>query len=60
MDQLAQYAEVQQRLENLIADEHDEIAVLATVAAELHHASETFGWVGFYRVTMAGVLKIGR
>jgi L-methionine (R)-S-oxide reductase len=43
----------------LIAGERDEIAVLATVAAELHHAFPHFHWVGFYRVVSPGLLKVG-
>lgn len=46
-------------LSALIAGETDEIAVLATAAAELFHAFPHFHWVGFYRVTQPGVLKIG-
>ena len=43
----------------LIEGEFDEIAVLATVAAELHHAFAHFHWVGFYRVVTPGILKVG-
>ena len=32
---------------------------MATVAAELYQAVEGFDWVGFYRVTEPGLLKIG-
>jgi L-methionine (R)-S-oxide reductase len=46
-------------IEALIAGEQDEIAVLATVAAELQHAFPQFHWVGFYRVVQPGLLKVG-
>lgn len=55
----AAYAETRQRIDALIDGESDEIAVLATVAAELHHAFPHFHWVGFYRVTLPGLLKVG-
>ena len=43
----------------LIEGESDEIAVLATVAAELRHAFPHFHWVGFYRVVSPRLLKVG-
>jgi L-methionine (R)-S-oxide reductase len=43
----------------LIHGERDEIAVLATVAAELRLAFPHFHWVGFYRVVSPGLLKVG-
>lgn len=43
----------------LIEDECDRIAVMATIACELHHAFDYFDWTGFYRVVAPGVLKIG-
>jgi GAF domain-containing protein len=43
----------------LIEGESDEIAVLATVAAELHHVFPHFHWVGFYRVVSSQLLKVG-
>jgi L-methionine (R)-S-oxide reductase len=53
------YQQTQQHIQALIAGERDEIAVLATVAAELHHAFPHFHWVGFYRVVQPGLLKVG-
>lgn len=44
---------------DLIAGETDIIAVMATVACELHHAFDYFDWTGFYRVVEPGLLKIG-
>lgn len=39
--------------------EDDEIALMATLACEIHHADDRFDWTGFYRVTSPGMLKIG-
>ena len=55
----AVYAEVLERIERLIEGEDDAIAVMATVACELHHAFPTFSWTGFYRVVRPGILKVG-
>lgn len=43
----------------LTAGETDEVALMATLACEIHHADDRFDWTGFYRVTAPGVLKIG-
>ncbi|MDU8943808.1 GAF domain-containing protein [Ovoidimarina sediminis] len=43
----------------LTEGETDTIALMATVACELHHSDARFDWTGFYRVTAPGVLKIG-
>jgi L-methionine (R)-S-oxide reductase len=53
------YAEVAARVRALCAGETDAVAVMATVACELFHSVERFDWVGFYRVTEPGLLKIG-
>jgi L-methionine (R)-S-oxide reductase len=53
------YKQAWQNIRVLIAGERDEIAVLATVAAELRHAFPQFHWVGFYRVVTPGLLKVG-
>jgi L-methionine (R)-S-oxide reductase len=55
----AQYDRICQRLRALIEGETDEIALMATVACELHHGLDYFDWTGFYRVTAPGVLKVG-
>jgi GAF domain-containing protein len=39
--------------------ETDAVALMATVACEVHHSDDRFDWTGFYRVTEPGVLKIG-
>ncbi|MEX0324610.1 MAG: GAF domain-containing protein [Puniceicoccaceae bacterium] len=55
----AKYREVRARIRALIEGETDEIAILATVACELHLAFEAFHWTGFYRVVEPGLLKVG-
>lgn len=39
--------------------ETDAVALMATVACEVHHSDARFDWTGFYRVTAPGMLKIG-
>ena len=53
------YEDTRRNIQALISGETDEIAVLATVAAELYHAFPHFHWVGFYRVVSPGLLKVG-
>ena len=53
------YEKAASRIENLIAGEHDEVAVMATVVCELHHAFDRFHWTGFYRAVAPGTLKVG-
>lgn len=43
----------------LTEGETDHVALMATVACEVHHADERFDWTGFYRVTAPEILKIG-
>ena len=43
----------------LAEGETDPIALMATLACELHHADDRFDWTGFYRVTGPDLLKIG-
>lgn len=54
-----EYQRVFDRIRALISGEHDEIAVMATMAAELRLAFSHFHWVGFYRVVSPGLLKVG-
>ena len=53
------FEELRDRILALTEGETDEIALMATLACELHHADERFDWTGFYRVTEPGLLKIG-
>jgi GAF domain-containing protein len=59
MSKTGRYHEVLAHIRGLIEGETDEIAVLATVAAELYAAFEHFDWAGFYRVVAPGLLKVG-
>ena len=43
----------------LTEGETDTVALMATVACEVHHSDDRFDWTGFYRVTEPGLLKIG-
>lgn len=53
------YAELATTIRALTHGETDEVALMATVACEVHHADDRFDWTGFYRVTAPEVLKIG-
>jgi GAF domain-containing protein len=46
-------------IESLTEGETDEVALMATLACELHHADDRFDWTGFYRVVAPDLLKIG-
>ena len=53
------YDELTQRIAALTAGEDDQVALMATVACEVHHADPRFDWTGFYRVVAPQMLKIG-
>ena len=53
------YSGILSRIDSLIEDETDLIALMATVVCELHNEFKEFHWTGFYRVTSPGLLKIG-
>lgn len=53
------YDELGRTIAALTRGETDMVALMATVACEVHHADDRFDWTGFYRVTGPGVLKIG-
>ncbi len=53
------YAELRQRILAVAEGETDEIALMATLACEIHHADSRFDWTGFYRVVGPELLKIG-
>ena len=54
-----EYADLAARIRSLTEDETDIIALMATVACEVHHSDDRFDWTGFYRVTEPDMLKIG-
>ena len=53
------YAALAKTIASLTAGETDAIALMATIACEVHHADERFDWTGFYRVVAPQFLKIG-
>ncbi len=55
----ADYEMISRSVAALTSNESDEVALMATVVCELHHADDRFDWTGFYRVTEPGLLKIG-
>lgn len=56
---MADYTTLRKTIASLTKGETDTVALMATVACELHHADPRFDWTGFYRVTEPGLLKIG-
>ena len=46
-------------IRSLTHGETDTVALMATLACEIHHAHPYCDWTGFYRVTAPGLLKIG-
>lgn len=55
----ADYSTLSKTINALTEGETDEVALMATVACELHHSDDRFDWTGFYRVTAPETLKIG-
>ncbi|UWQ45447.1 GAF domain-containing protein [Leisingera aquaemixtae] len=55
----ADYETLAKTIASLTEGETDEVALMATVACEVHHADSRFDWTGFYRVAAPELLKIG-
>ena len=53
------YQEVTSTIRALTEGETDCVALMATVACEVHHAHPFADWTGFYRVVGPDLLKIG-
>jgi L-methionine (R)-S-oxide reductase len=53
------YKSLDRAIRALCHGETDEIAVMATLACELHHGHRFCDWTGFYRVVAPDLLKIG-
>jgi len=53
------YTTLSKTLHALTEGETDSVALMATVACEVHHTDDRFDWTGFYRVTDPELLKIG-
>ncbi|MBK4214482.1 GAF domain-containing protein [Paracoccus caeni] len=56
---MTDYDALTARIRALTHGETDEIALMATLACEIHHSDDRFDWTGFYRVTAPDLLKIG-
>jgi GAF domain-containing protein len=59
MTEPAATSEIHERISALLTGETDAVAIMATLACELHHHFPHFHWTGFYRVVSPGLLKIG-
>lgn len=55
----ADYPYLAKTVASLTEGETDEIALMATLACEFHHADDRFDWTGFYRNCGDDLLKIG-
>ncbi|MDG4650288.1 GAF domain-containing protein [Roseibacterium sp. SDUM158017] len=55
----ADYTRLSSTIAALTEGETDTVALMATLACEIHHADDRFDWTGFYRVTSPGLMKIG-
>ena len=53
------YDTLAKTITSLTEGETDQVALMATVACEVHHSDQRFDWTGFYRVTAPEMLKIG-
>lgn len=53
------YPTLAKTIASLTEGETDAVALMATVACEVHHADDRFDWTGFYRVVGPELLKIG-
>ncbi|MEO0766386.1 MAG: GAF domain-containing protein [Pseudomonadota bacterium] len=53
------YTALAKTIASLTEGEDDAVALMATVACEVHHSDARFDWTGFYRVTGPEMLKIG-
>ena len=50
------YTHLAKTIASLTEGEDDVIALMATVACELHHSDDRFDWTGFYRVVSPQML----
>ena len=53
------YTTLFKTIASLTEGETDTVALMATVACEVHQADDRFNWTGFYRVVAPELLKIG-
>ncbi len=59
MNEMIDYSALGARISSLTEGETDEVALMATLACEIHHSDSRFDWTGFYRVAAPELLKIG-
>lgn len=57
--EMLDYETLAKTIASLVEGEDDTVALMATVACEVHHSDDRFDWTGFYRVTGPEMLKIG-
>ncbi len=55
----ADYADLRSRIAALVEGEDDAVALMASIACELHWSDDRFDWTGFYRVVSPRMLKVG-
>lgn len=55
----ADYPALRRQIAALTEGEEDAIALMATLACEIHRSDDRFDWTGFYRVVAPDLLKIG-
>ena len=55
----ADYDVLAQTIAALTQGEADQVALMATIACEVHHSDDRFDWTGFYRVVAPELMKIG-
>lgn len=56
---MTDYDALHARIRALTQGETDAIALMATLACEIHQSDDRFDWTGFYRVVAPELLKIG-
>ena len=56
---MVNYTELAARVASLTEGEDDAVALMATLACEVHQSDPRFDWTGFYRVVAPELLKIG-
>lgn len=56
---MADYPMLRKTVAALTDGEDDAVALMATIACEVHHSDDRFDWTGFYRNVGGETLKIG-
>lgn len=56
---MVDYDALSKNIASLVEGETDTVALMATLACEIHHSDDRFDWTGFYRVVAPNLLKIG-